>query len=308
MGKPTELDHSATLLIWCVALFCISNGLFMLIAPGRWYELIPTASATGPANLHFIVDIGLTYLCSGVLLIYAARYVEGRWLALVAGALWLSTHALFHIYEIITRMCTIAHFFADLPGVLMPPLLLWLALGILCLRQRIAPAGLPKSALISVSESIAPGETGYLRALAAAPGHAFEKFAHFMPATMHRHTASADIFHLARIGATLEEDCGPCAMIAARGALADGVSPDLINDALRGGQELAGNQRTAFMFGQSVAQHAAEAFTLGDELEQRFGRVVRLELAMTAALVRGYPAFKRGLGLSKSCATTPLRV
>ncbi len=51
--------------------------------------------------------------------------------------------------------------------------------------------------------------------VARAPGHAFEKLMHFMPSTMHRHEAPADLFHMARIGATLVEDCGPCALTAA---------------------------------------------------------------------------------------------
>lgn len=36
--------------------------------------------------------------------------------------------------------------------------------------------------------------------------------------------------------------------------------------------------------------------------------MVGLELAMTAALVRGYPALERGLGLSKACASTVLQI
>jgi hypothetical protein len=35
---------------------------------------------------------------------------------------------------------------------------------------------------------------------------------------------------------------------------------------------------------------------------------VRLELALAAAMVRAYPAIKRGLGLTTSCSTTPLSI
>jgi len=43
-------------------------------------------------------------------------------------------------------------------------------------------------------------------------------------------------------------------------------------------------------------------------IEAAYGRVVRLELAMTAALVRGYPGLKRGMGYAQSCALTRLQV
>jgi hypothetical protein len=258
--------------------------------------------------MHFIADIGLAYLCCGSLMMYGAWYPAGRWLALVAGSLWLAAHGLFHIYEVAAGMSTFNRFLMDVPGVLGPPLLVFLALAILGVRRRITPAGIPKKVFLSMLEKLEPGESGYMREIASAPGHALEKLMHLMPAAMHRHAAEPGIFHLARIGATLEEDCGPCAMTAAHGALADGVAPDLVNQALSGGASLLGEQQTAYKFGQAIARHSVDALALGEELEEKFSRAVRLELAMTAAFVRGYPAMKRGLGLNKACAATRLTV
>jgi alkylhydroperoxidase family enzyme len=308
MGKPATPEYIALAMIVLAALFCLGNGLCMVAAPTDWYWAVPTVPATGPANRHFITDIGLAYLSCGAMLLYGAWYADGRWLALVAGSLWLTAHGVFHVVEVATGMGTASRFRTDVPGVLGPPLLVLAALGILIARRRIAPAGLPSRLFVAIIEKLAPGEIGYVHELAAAPGHALEKFMHFMPAAMHRHAAPPDLFHLARIGATLAEDCGPCAMIAARGARDDGVPRALVNVALAGSRQLAGDQLTAFEFGSAVAGHSAEAFMLGDAIEQKFGRAVRLELALTAALVRGYPALKRGLGLSKPCAATRLVV
>ncbi|MEO9599861.1 hypothetical protein [Parasphingorhabdus sp.] len=47
---------------------------------------------------------------------------------------------------------------------------------------------------------------------------------------------------------------------------------------------------------------------LGDRIEARYGRTVRFELAMSAAMIRSFPAMKRGLGLTKACSLTPLAV
>ncbi|MEY4500979.1 MAG: hypothetical protein RIS52_869 [Pseudomonadota bacterium] len=307
MGKDDSLDRVAQALVALVAFIALANGLYMLWDPFGWYQAVPTVKFTGPPNQHFLRDIGLGYLACGVLLVFAALNLRMRWLAAVAGSLWLSMHGALHIWEVMTGICAGSVFLADAPAVLGPPILLWIALAILFARQRVAPAGLPDAVILRAVDQLNPGESEYLREVAAAPGGAMEKFKHFMPATMHRYDAPADLFHMARIGATLVEDCGPCALTAARGALDDGVDRDLVNAALAANPP-EGDLKTAFVFGAAIAQQQAEALTLGDQIEQDYGRSVRLELAMTAATVRAYPAMKRGLGLTRSCALTPLEI
>jgi hypothetical protein len=162
-------------------------------------------------------------------------------------------------------------------------------------------------AFLAAVDRHAPEENAYLREIAEAPGGAFEKLKHFMPVTMHRHAAPADLFHMARIGATLVEDCGPCAVTAAQGALQDGVDRDLVNLALAADPP-EGSLKTGFVFGAAIAQQSPDSLALGDAIEAEFGRIVRLELAMTAATVRAYPAMKRGLGLTMACSLTRLEV
>ena len=307
MGKPDIGDRLVQLLLGLTALIALANGGYMLWDSLAWYQAIPGVRATGPFNQHFVKDIGLAYLGCGVMLGYAARYPQGRWLAALAGAIWLLAHGLLHIYEVVTGICAPAIFWGDAPGTLGPPALALLALIILFARQRVTPAGLPKAAVLGAVDRMSPDESEYFHEVANAPGHAFEKLANLMPATMHRHEAPADLFHMARIGATLVEDCGPCALTAAQGALRDGVDRDLVNAALKA-EPPEGDMKNAFVFGAAIARQAGEAFTLGDEIERQYGRTVRLELAMTAATVRTYPAMKRGLGLTRSCSITLLQV
>jgi hypothetical protein len=307
MGRPDALDRVAQVLIALAALIGLANGAFMLWDPYGWYQAVPTVKFTGPPNPHFIRDIGLAYLATAALLAFAAVNPRMRWLAAFAGSLWLALHGGLHVYEVLTGICAPGIFWRDAPGVLGPPLLVWIGLGILLARQRISPAGLPNAVVVGAVEKLNPGESEYIHMLAAAPGDAFEKFKHFMPATMHRHAAPPEMFHMARIGATLVEDCGPCALTAARAALTDGVDRDLVNAALAA-EPPEGDMQTAFVFGAAIARQAAEAVTLGDVVEAGYGRDVRLELAMTAATVRAYPAMKRGLGLTKSCSMTKLEV
>ena len=60
-GPPDIYDRIAQLLVAVAMVFALANGLFMLIAPLDWYYAVPTISATGPANTHFIADIGIAY-------------------------------------------------------------------------------------------------------------------------------------------------------------------------------------------------------------------------------------------------------
>jgi len=300
-GKPDWLDRLAQILVLAVGLFALLFGAFMIIWPLDWYTSLPTVVATGPPNKHFIRDIGIAYSACGIILLYASTNIHMRWLGAFAGALWLALHGVLHIYEVSVGICTPAAFVADAPGVLGPPILVFLALGIVFARQSMTPAGIPDSILLKAMEQLNPAESEYTREL-----HVFEKFKHLMPATNHRHEASAELLLAARIGATLVEDCGPCAITAAQGGLVDGVSRKLVNNILAG--QVDGDIKTAFDFGQAIASQSETAFALGDELEKRFGRIVRLELAMAAATVRSYPGMKRGLGLTKACSLTPLQV
>jgi hypothetical protein len=307
MGKPDTLDRAAQFLIGLAAFVALANGGFMLWDPYGWYQAVPTVKFTGPPNEHFIRDIGLAYLACAVLLGFAMVNPRMRWLAAFGGSIWLAMHGGLHVWEVLKGICAPGIFWRDAPAVLGPPLLVWIGLGILFIRRRISPAGVPNAAMLRAVDSLNPGESAYMHEVAAAPGFAFEKLKHFMAATSHRHDAPADLFHMARIGATLVEDCGPCALTAAQGALADGVDRDLVNAALAADPP-AGDMQTAFVFGAAIARQAAEAVTLGDTIEGEYGRTVRLELAMTAATVRAYPAMKRGLGLTKSCSITKLEV
>lgn len=309
MTGPSDFgDRIVQALIWFAIVFCLANGAFMLFDPMGWYYFLPTLRATGPANTHFIADIGIAYLGCGIILLYAVRNIRMRWLAALAGGLWLMAHGGLHLYELMVGICSLDRFWKDAPGTIGIPLLVMIAIAILFVRQRITPAGLPKSLFLSIVDRMSPGESQYVHEIAGAPGHALEKFMHFMPASNHRHEAPANLLATTRIGAVLVEDCGPCALTSAQGSQMDGVSRDTLNAALAGGGDLLADEALAFQFGEAIARQAANTDELGDDIESRFGRTVRIELAMAAAMVRTYPAMKRGLGLTKACSTMTLAV
>lgn len=75
------------------------NGLWMLLAPGHWYGSVPGVTDTGPLNVHFVRDIGITYLTLAVAFALAARRPWAAGTAVTIAAVWLVGHALLHGIE-----------------------------------------------------------------------------------------------------------------------------------------------------------------------------------------------------------------
>lgn len=88
------------------AILLSANGLFMLVNPLAWYELVPGVTDTGFFNQHFIRDIGMIQLFLGVafgLGMFVPERRVGLW---AASTLWLSAHALFHFWEVAVGICS----------------------------------------------------------------------------------------------------------------------------------------------------------------------------------------------------------
>lgn len=110
-------------MVACNTLFLSANGLFMLVAPRPWYELVPGVTATGFFNQHFIRDIGLIQLFLGVAfgvgLVVPERRI-GLWLVATS---WLAAHAVFHLWEVAVGICAPAALARDFPAVSLPALI-----------------------------------------------------------------------------------------------------------------------------------------------------------------------------------------
>lgn len=301
IGKPDALDRAMQAVIALVALFAIANGLFMLTDPLVWYGSIDTVQATGPANRHFIGDIGLAYIVSGAVLAYAAANLALRWGAALIGVAWLAAHGAFHVYEVSTGICAPDVFWKDVPGVLGPPLLVLIAVAVQLGRQRISPVPLPKKLFLAAMRKMAGEAEPYMDDLDAAGGFATEKFQHAMLLSGHRHHAPAALLHMARLGSTRAEDCGPCVEIVRQFALMDGLDNQRIQNALMGKPD-SEEDALAYDFGSAVSSgDVMTAAELGEKIEARYGRKVRTELALGAASGRLFPAIKRGLGYASAC-------
>jgi len=79
------------------------NGLVMVFAPRRWWDRVPGVADTGPFNPHFVQDVGAAFLAAGLGL--AARaWRTACWPAAMAGAAFLTLHAVIHVGMIAAGM------------------------------------------------------------------------------------------------------------------------------------------------------------------------------------------------------------
>ena len=86
------------ILLGLLGLFHLANGLYMLAAPDSWYAAIPGVAMTGPINHHFIADVGLAFVASGVGLTLGLRAGKMAATFALAGATWPALHAFLHLW------------------------------------------------------------------------------------------------------------------------------------------------------------------------------------------------------------------
>lgn len=114
-------------ILWLLGLGLVGNGLFMLLVPGIWYHTLPTVSATGAFNPHFVRDIGAAYAVAGGTLLWLALDLAGGRAAAVTGGMFLTLHALVHLWDAAAGRASPAHLSQDfVPVIAVPLLICWL--------------------------------------------------------------------------------------------------------------------------------------------------------------------------------------
>jgi hypothetical protein len=82
-----------------VGLFHLANGLAMLLWPSGWAAHVVHLGNPDHLHLHFIADIAMAFLASGMGLLLGARRGTANAMWAIAGATWPALHALLHIKE-----------------------------------------------------------------------------------------------------------------------------------------------------------------------------------------------------------------
>lgn len=138
--------------------------------------------------------------------------------------------------------------------------------------------------------------------LKASPGM-LTKYLMAAPLFAYGRQAPQNALHMVRIAALRAEDCGPCVDIGAACGRADGLEEAHLQTARRGNyDDLPHDLSLAAHFGDAISRGLPEAAALGEAVERAWGRAARVEMALAAATARIFPAMKRGLGMTTSCA------
>jgi len=112
-----------------IFVICAVTGITIFYSPVSFYNLTPGVSSYDPYNIHFIRDIGLVYLSSGLIGIYGLRIASVP--LCIAAAAWSALHGLFHLHIWAQRSFPFDGLFLfDLGAVVMPPIIIILTIKI----------------------------------------------------------------------------------------------------------------------------------------------------------------------------------
>jgi hypothetical protein len=116
-----------TILASILGLLIGANGLWMVTAPFHWYAAIRGVAATGPANPHFIRDVGCAYLVTALALLWLAAAPKQAWPAVLFGSVFLLLHAFVHVWDTAAGRESPHRLMAEIPTVIFPAFLaVWL--------------------------------------------------------------------------------------------------------------------------------------------------------------------------------------
>lgn len=108
-------------LLIIIGIYQAANGVVMLVAPALWYASVPGVTATGPANIHFIRDIGLAFLAAGIALLVASSRPGDRAFIAVA-SIFPGGHALLHLAGLAAHGAGLGDAARDLTLIVIPGL------------------------------------------------------------------------------------------------------------------------------------------------------------------------------------------
>lgn len=105
------------------SIFLTLNGMFMIVNPKTWYEVVPGVISTGFYNQHFIRDIGIVQLFLGIAFIVGWFRPTVRLTLWGIATLWLIAHAIFHLWEVVVGICGPSVLLRDFAAVSLPAII-----------------------------------------------------------------------------------------------------------------------------------------------------------------------------------------
>lgn len=279
------------------------NGFLMLVDPAGWYAVVPGVPETGPLNLHFVRDIGAAYLVTGVAI--AGLALDARALAAaLAGALFLTLHALVHVADAMTGRIHADHVLTDLATVFAPAAIaLWLVLSSTPISRRIPMLNWLMKRRLDAFERDYGYDASYVRDMLAADVKAVMAIWKVQAMSHYRKDVPREPWYAAALVGSLAEDCGPCTQLGITMAEREGVAADTLRAIVAGDlRAMPDDVVVAYRFAKASLAHDAAADELRSEVVKRWGQRGLISLAFALASSRVFPTVKYALGHGKACA------
>lgn len=292
------------------------NAAWMLASPASFYAAAPGVAETGPLNVHFVRDIGCAYLVAALGFATLAAAGSRARPAALAGAAFLSFHALVHVWDLASGREAAHHLLGDLPALALPALVgLWLSVPRSPARRE-SPAGGRRRGLVArlAEPRLAAFERDfgydvtYLRDIARVSGGAFVRFALFSVFAEQREAAPEAAIYAAKIATTLREDCGPCTQLVTTMAERSGMPHAELRGVLEGDPTaMSPDVALGFQFANAALDRdLAESDRLRELIVTRWGERAAVTLSFAVASARVFPTLKYALGHGKACALITL--
>jgi alkylhydroperoxidase family enzyme len=149
----------------------------------------------------------------------------------------------------------------------------------------------------------------YVRHILRTSFRAFLKFMLFMPLSRHRRVLPAAPYHVARIVATRDADCGTCVQIEVNLARRDGIPPETIRAVLDERPDaLPDDLADAYRFTAGVVGATGDEDATRERIRQRYGEEGLVEIGLAIASARVFPITKRALGYARACALVDIKI
>ena len=144
----------------------------------------------------------------------------------------------------------------------------------------------------------------YARFIARTSVGAFLRLAMLAPLASYRKKLPADVYRVARLVATRDEDCGTCVQIEVNLAREEQVAPEILRAVLSDQPaDLPDYLADVYRFAKAVVESdEPTAAPLRERLRERYGDEGLIELSLGIAACRVYPITKRALGYGATCA------
>jgi hypothetical protein len=279
-----------------------ANGFLMLVDPASWYAIVPGVPETGPLNAHFVRDIGAAYLVTGVAI--AALALDARAApAALSGALFLTLHALVHVFDAMAGRLHADHVLTDLVTVFAPAAIaLWLVLSSTPISRSMPMLTWFMKRRLDAFERNTGYDVTYVREMLDADVKAVMALFKVQGLARYRKDVPREPWYAAALVGVLAEDCGPCTQLGITMAEREGVNPDTLRAIVAGDlRAMPDDVVVAYRFAKASLAHNPAADELRSEVVERWGQRGLISLSFALASSRIYPTVKYALGHGKSC-------